>query len=284
MTEGLGGTDRRVAFVTGASRGIGRAAAIELARKGFDIVLTARTVSSADHRSLEQDDAGTGILPGSLEETAAEIEAIGRAAIPLRVDLLEPDSIDAAVEVALSKWGRIDVLVNNAIFQGVGLMAAFRDLDEQALRNALEGNFFSQLRVLRLIAPEMERAGGGVVINMTSTAAVEDSPGPVDEGGWGFAYTSSKAAFHKIVGQLHAEQCYRGVRFHNLDPGAVLTERVEIQFGGGEELDFGDQQISPPSLPAAAIAWLATAPEAEPLTGQFLYAQSLCRKYALHDI
>ncbi|HZP30686.1 MAG TPA: SDR family NAD(P)-dependent oxidoreductase, partial [Acidimicrobiia bacterium] len=92
-------------MVTGASRGIGRAIALALAGEGYDVAITARTV--VEGTSSEG-------LPGSLQATAAEIEALGREALQVRLDLLERDALVPAVEAVLDAWGHVDVLVNNA--------------------------------------------------------------------------------------------------------------------------------------------------------------------------
>ena len=103
----------KVAFVTGASRGIGRAACFALAERGWDVVVTARTVS-------EGETADGRPLPGSIESTAAEVRSRGQAALPIRLDLLDAESIRTGVEAALAQWGQIDLLLNNGIYTGPG--------------------------------------------------------------------------------------------------------------------------------------------------------------------
>src|SRR4051812_570131 len=121
--------ERTVALVSGASRGIGKVCAIWLARAGFDVALTARTVNPGEARehssTLRKSD--TKPLPGSLVETAALVEAEGREALMVPADLLDLDSVDRAVDTVLEKWGRVDVLVNNARYIGPGHMDRFMD-------------------------------------------------------------------------------------------------------------------------------------------------------------
>ena len=107
---------RKVAFITGASRGIGRGCALELARRGFDLVLTARTVTGSErleHSSTVKKSLTTP-LPGSLEATAGEVRALGVEALVVKLDLARREDWPAAVSAAVERFGRIDVLVNNA--------------------------------------------------------------------------------------------------------------------------------------------------------------------------
>src|SRR5579871_5749660 len=94
--------DGRVAMVTGASRGVGKALALRLAAEGFDVVVAAKTVSP-DPR-----------LPGTIHDTAREIEALGRRALPVQVDVRDDAAVSGMVEQTLARFGRIDFLVNNA--------------------------------------------------------------------------------------------------------------------------------------------------------------------------
>ena len=265
--------DRRVAFVTGASRGIGAASSIALAERGFDVVVTARTLregESADGRPL----------PGSLETTAEAVRARGREALALPLDLLDPASIAQAIDRTLDAWGHVDVLLNNGIYTGPGSMDLFLDLDAETVHTLFRANLFAQIDVVQRILPGMLARGSGVVIDMVSGAGLQDPPAPANRGGWGFAYAATKAAFHRLAGVLAVEHADSGVRFHNVEPGFVMTEAMRLNDPDGEiEKRF---RPAPPSVPAAAIAWLADAPEAAELSAQTVFAQKLVLERDLH--
>src|SRR5262245_29334379 len=111
---------RKVAFVTGASRGIGKACAVHLAPAGFDVAVTTRTVNEGEVRehSSTVRSSNTKPLPGSLATTAALVEATGVRALALPADLLDRASLAAAATTVLERWGRVDVLVQNGRYIG----------------------------------------------------------------------------------------------------------------------------------------------------------------------
>jgi NAD(P)-dependent dehydrogenase (short-subunit alcohol dehydrogenase family) len=274
-----------IALVTGASRGIGKASALALTQRGFDVIVTARTLREGERHEYGPTEAESGLrsLPGSLERTTAEIEALGGRALALHMDLLDPASVDLALDRAYTECGRVDALVNNAIYQGPGVMDAFLDLTADQLHQIFLANVVSQTRITQRVLAEMLRADSGAIVNLTSNAGRNDPPGPAGDGGWGFAYGASKAAFHRMVGLLHAEHRASRVRFYNLDPGYVVTEAVRALVGEDSDLDQ-QYAASPPEVPAAAIAWLAAgSAEARELSGKTLAATRLCRDFALLD-
>jgi NAD(P)-dependent dehydrogenase (short-subunit alcohol dehydrogenase family) len=267
------------ALVTGASRGIGRATAIALADADLDVAITARTLREGAGR--DDSDAGHGrALPGSLEATAAEIETRGRRALPVVADLLDRASLESAVERVLAEWGSIDVLVNNAVHTGPGSMVPLLETTIEQLETKLAANVVAQLVLIRAVLPSMLDAGGGRIVNVSSFVAYNDPPGPVGAGGWGLAYAASKGAFHRFAGIIAAELGPKGIRAFNVDPGFVLTERMTTNAG---ELGLAQQHSAPPSVPAAAIAWIATSPEADELNGRTVRAQKLVLERGLHQ-
>ncbi len=265
--------ERRVAFITGASRGIGAASAVALAGCGFDIVVTARTVhegQTADGRPLA----------GSIETTAAAVRKCGRDALPLRLDLLEGDSIERAVKETFNVWGRIDLLLNNGIYTGPGSMQHFLDLDDATVETIFRANVFAQISLTQMVLPRMLERRSGTLINMVSGAGLSDQPAPAGQGGWGLAYSATKAALHRLVGVLAVEHRGSGVRFHNLEPGFVMTEAMRLNDPDGALSAHFDP--APPAVPAAAIAWLAAEEEAEEWNGETVFAQQLVLERGLH--
>ncbi|HEX4868221.1 MAG TPA: SDR family NAD(P)-dependent oxidoreductase, partial [Acidimicrobiales bacterium] len=176
----------KVALVTGASRGIGKATAIKLAEAGFDVAITARTEREGEGRteanSVRGDDPIVPI-PGSLETTAKEIEALGRRALPVRMDLLDVDAVVAAPRTVLEEWGSVDVLFNNAIFQGGATMDRILDLTAPAMEALVRGNYVHQVVLTQQVLPHMVERGSGRVINMVSGSARLDPTAPAGEGG-----------------------------------------------------------------------------------------------------
>ena len=275
--------DRRVAFITGASRGIGKATALTLADAGYDIVVTARTLAKGerhDHGNKEgQPDLRP--LPGSLEETAEAVRERGREALALRLDLLDDASLRAAVEETEKRWGPIDVLVNNAIVQTAGVMDLVADLTEENVRRIYQGNVLAPLSLVQRVLPGMVERKRGTIVNLVSESGLIDPPAPAGAGGWGFAYSSSKAAVGRMIGVLAAEYAKAApeLRFFNVEPGFITTEMV-LATGLLEE--FGDAwRGAPPAVPAAVIAWLVTQAEAQEFHGSTVFAQRFCKERGL---
>ena len=279
-----------MALVTGASRGIGRATAIALARGGLDVAITARTVHEGDGR----DESGNGAprpIAGSLETTAREVEAEGGRALAVRADLLDRASLAAAVDAVLDEWGRIDVLVNNAVHTGPGSMERFVDLDLAWVDAKLQANVVSQLVLIKLVLPVMLDRGEGTIVDVTSAVATTDPPAPTGRGGWGLGYALTKGAFHRVAGILAVELGPDGIFAVNVEPGYVLTERMQA---AQEELGLaGRYPGAPPSVPASVIAWLAGAHHAQlgstitedertALNGTTVSAQRFARRQGLH--
>src|SRR4030081_3677256 len=178
---------RGVAFVTGASRGIGKAIAVHLARAGYDIALAARTVHEGEARehSSTIKASDTTPLPGSLDSTASLVEAEGRQALSVFLDITDRTPLGSSVTTVLERWGRVDVLVNNARYIGPGHMDRFMDTPLEILDMHLKANVIAQLALIKRVVPGMIERGRGTIVQITSAAGYGDPMKPAGDGGWG---------------------------------------------------------------------------------------------------
>jgi NAD(P)-dependent dehydrogenase (short-subunit alcohol dehydrogenase family) len=271
---------RKVALITGASRGIGRGCALELARRGFDLVLTARTVTGRErleHSSTVRKSL-TDPLPGSLEQTAREVGALGAEALVVKLDLSVREDWPAAVKAALERFGRIDVLVNNGRYIGPGHMDPFEDTPVELIEQMLLCNVIAPLELIKLCLPAMKLQGGGIVINVTSSAGDREIPAPIGQGGWGLGYSLSKAAFNRMVPGLAKELRQYNVAVIGLMPGFVGTERMAVELA---EFGFDASKALPVENPGRVCAMLATATDPMLFSGKDIYGPGFHAEHAV---
>jgi len=272
--------ERRVAFVTGASRGIGRACALELARRGFDVVVAARTVTGAErleHSSTVKKSLTTP-LPGSLEATGREVRALGADALVVKLDLAAREDWPAAVDAALARFGRIDVLVNNGRYVGPGHMDPFEETPVDLIEQMMLCNVIAPLHLIKLCLPAMKRQGGGIVINITSSAGERETPAPIGQGGWGLGYSLSKAALNRMVPGLAKELRPYNIAVIGLMPGFVGTERMAAELA---EFGFDASKALPVENPGRVCAMLATAKDPMYFSGKDIYGPGFHAEHAL---
>jgi NAD(P)-dependent dehydrogenase (short-subunit alcohol dehydrogenase family) len=247
------------AIVTGATRGIGRATAIALARRGFDVAITGRTMHEGDAARRPEAAALPELtkVSGSLDSTAAAVEAEGRRCVPLVLDLLDRDALQRVAGEAIEALGHVDVLVNNAIYVGPAGEKRFLDTPVDEIEKRIFGNVAAQLVFTQPILRSMVERGGGVIANVTSAAGYLPPRAAIGEGGWALTYGVSKAGLHRIVDQLLAEHERDGLIAFNLQPGAVATERV---LAAGEKLEFVAKHAAPVEKVGETIARILDAP------------------------
>ena len=270
-----------VAMITGASRGIGKATAIALAQAGYDLVLAARTLSP-NNRAVENvlDQQGQP-LAGSLEQTESEVKGLGGNAISVPLDLLDKNSINKAIKTATNHFGTIDILINNAIYQGPGLMSDLLKSDFADIEKTFDANVLAQLYLVRALLPDMLTRSSGTIINLTSEAGMVDPPLKLADGGWSFAHGATKAALHRMAGILHLEYHEQGIRAYNVEPGLVASESMIAVMGEVSALETMGIRSAPVTVPAAVIRWLCEQDTAGKISGQNIHAQPFCKQYHL---
>ena len=274
---------RRVALVTGASRGIGRAGALALARRGFDVAITARTVHEGEGRARSSSSKAPEIstpIAGSLDSTAAEIEALGRSCLAIPMDLMDRQSIHRVAEEVLGQWGQVDVLFNNAIYQGPGTMDRVLDLPIELAERCLVGDYLHPLLLIQLLLPQMLERGQGRLVNMLSEAAFTTPPAPAGAGGWGLGYAAAKAAFHRVTDMCHVEFFDAGVWSFSIAPGLTLTESMRAS-GTDKALTEAGYAPAPPEVAGEVAGWLADDAGAKEFAGQMVSSRPLCKKLGL---
>ena len=231
----------RIAFITGASRGIGRACALALSAGGAKVALAARQLDK-------------------LEEVAAEIRAAGGEAFVVTIDLASHDSIKEAFARAAKEFGRIDILVNNAGLTRDGLALRMkRDDWDIVLQTNLSGSFFCIQQVL----PAMIRERWGRIVNITSVVGESGNAGQAN-------YVASKAGLIGLTKSLAQELASRNITVNAVAPGfietdmtASLSEAVKAKISEAVPL----KRIGTPEDIAAAVKFLAaTKPVISPAT------------------
>ncbi len=271
------------ALVTGASRGMGKAIAVALAEAGFDVALAARTLEQGeptrDHStSVHKADARP--LPGSLQETAALVEAKGRESLPLRMDLTDRATVDAAMATLQETWGGVDLVVNNGRHIGPGLMDTILDTPVEEYEKFLLAHGVNAIRIVQLALPGMLGHGRGTFVTISSGAGTNWYPkGKPGQAGVGLGYRIGKAAGHTIVGSVLAEYEDQGIRAFNVDPGFVATERNQLD---AADLGFDPSFAAPPQAIGAVVAWLATSPDADSVLGTDIEAQPFALQRGLY--
>ena len=211
--------DGKIALVTGAAgrRGIGRAIATRLASEGANVVVSDVSPSIG---TIRADDRAVGWR--GLESVAAEIEEMGRESLALFADISDSAQVDGMVGQALSKFGRIDILVNNAAFRPGRSRVPIVDLEEEAFDEVMRVNVRGTYLVSRAVARHMTaRGGGGKIINMSSVM-----------GKRGVAlyatYSASKFAIIGFTQAMAQEMARHRVNVNAICPGLVDTERVDF--------------------------------------------------------
>ena len=215
--------DRR-ALITGASSGIGRALAIELARHGVDVVLLARREDR-------------------LQKVAAEVTKLGRCAAIVVGDVTAADARRRALDAARDELGGLDILINNA---GVSAHGRFVDADPARLRPIMEVNFFAPVELIREALPLLRTGKQPVVVNISSVLGKRGAPHKSE-------YSASKFALQGFSEAVRAEFAALGIEVLTVVAGPTDTEFFQHLIEEHGELPWQDAKPAPPERVARAV-------------------------------
>ncbi len=234
----MGSLDGKVIIVTGASRGIGSAAAAALAQAGASLVLTAR-----DERLTEQ-----------------VARSIGGSAWARACDVSDYAAFEALVADTKARFGRLDGLINNAGV--IEPIASIAQSDPAAWARNIGINLTGAYHAIRAVLPSMLEAEGGTIVNVSSGAAIR----PLE--GWS-AYCSAKAGLHMLTRAVALETAGKGIRVFGFQPGTTDTDmQVLIRASGINQISqIPRGNLTPVAHPASAIVYLCTS-AADDLNGQ----------------
>jgi citronellol/citronellal dehydrogenase len=249
----------RTAVITGASRGIGRAFALGLARAGANVVVAAKSEASSDR------------LPGSIHTVAAEIEALGRGkALAVKLDVRSEENIAAMVAHTMERFGRIDILVNNA-----GAMWWESVLNTPAKRYDLmwEINVRASYLCAYHVLPHMIANGWGHIVNCSPPITTEPSPGYV-------AYMTTKMGMTRVAIGIAAEYKDKNVAANALWPATPIQSQATINWGSAK-MGTPEHWRTPQILVDALMEIVSSPPQS--CTGGQLIDETFLRERGYDD-
>ncbi|PAD83621.1 3-ketoacyl-ACP reductase [Niallia circulans] len=192
MAQSLKG---KIAFITGAGRGIGKAVAVALANEGVNIGLLART-------------------EGALQEVAKEVEALGVKAAYATVDVSSLEEVEQAISTLTNELGKADILINNA---GIGKFQSLLDMDPEEWKQIIDVNLMGPYYVTKAVLPQLIEKNGGDIINISSTNGLNGAA-------TSSAYSASKFGLIGMTESLAQEVRRNNIRVTSLTPSTVATE------------------------------------------------------------
>lgn len=230
----------KLALVTGASRGIGKACAIELAKAGYDIIINyAGNVEAAN-------------------KTVEEIKALGVEAAAYKFDVSNPEEVNAGIAEIIEKYGRIDILVNNA---GITRDGLFMRMSEENWNAVINTNLSSAFYVSQPVVKVMMKQRSGAIVNMASVVGVSGNAGQAN-------YSAAKAGLIGLTKTLAKELGSRGIRVNAVAPGFINTDMTK-DLDTSKFTDFIPlKRLGEPEDIAKAVKFLAV--DAQYVTGQVL--------------
>ncbi|MBP1157312.1 MULTISPECIES: glucose 1-dehydrogenase [unclassified Paenibacillus] len=248
MTKRL---ENKVAFITGAAGGMGRAAAVVFAREGAKVA-----VIDLDARKIE--------------ETASLVNDAGGEAIAIQCDVINEDQVKEAIQKTIDTFGKLTTVYNNAGIAHKNFMIPVEEISAEEWDKIQNVNTKGMFLVVKHSIPELIRAGGGTIINKASTAALINSPG-------GPSYSASKGAIISFTRQVAASYAKKGIRVNVIAPGYVITPMTKEMEEILPELDKVASDATPLGRGAqpeeiANIALFLASDESSFITGSVIVA------------
>ena len=257
----------KVAIITGASRGVGKQAALDFARQGAHVVLAARTVSPGNE------------FPGSLDETVKQIEGLGGKALAVPTDLASEDDLNALVAAAAGHFGGVDLLINNAAATtGAIWSKRFLQLTREEWLYQFAVNVHAPFTLMQRVVPLMEKRGGGRIINLTTGSGEvfrqPEEPQKLQSVGK-FSlevpgYYASKRALDRLGNAVAPELARKNIAVIGMHPGLVATEVVAIRV---KEAGLDNSVAVPMTVPSRMIVYFASCENPMEYTGRLFWAE-----------
>lgn len=257
----------KVVIITGASRGVGKQAALDFARRGANIVLAARTV--------EPDST----LPGTLGETLKLIEDMGVGAIAVQTDLAKEGDLKRLVSETVKRFGGVDILVNNAAATTGDMWGhGFLGLSREDWLYQFDVNVHAPFTLMQLVVPIMESRGGGRIINLTTGSGEvfreAEEPRKLDSQG-DFSlnvpgYFSSKRSLDRLGNCVAPELASKNIFVIGMNPGLVATELVAIRV---KEQGLDVSVAVPMTVPSRMIVYFSACEDPVEYTGRLFWAE-----------
>ncbi len=265
----MGKLDGKVAIVTGASRGIGKATAQLLAAEGAKVACAARTLGEGEH-----------ILEGSLNTTVLEIQKAGGTALAVQTDTSKEESCIHLVETTKQQFGSVDVLVNDA---AVTYFIPIKDMPIKQWDRSWAVGPRAIFILSKAILPDMIERRSGAIVNISSGAAIGPGRGPYTSTGperGGTKYGAQKAAIERFSQGLAEEVYQYGISVTCLSPSQVVPTPGTVYHKLVSGMD--DPRGEPPQMMARAALLLATEP-LDKVTGRVTYSQAILKEFGWID-
>lgn len=257
----------KVAIVTGASRGIGRDIALVFAREGAKVVAAART------------DEDNPRIPGTIHVTVAKIEEMGGEGLAVKTDVTSEESVENLVRTTLDRYGRVDILVNNAAILVPG---EIKDMLVRHWDLIWRVNMRGPFLCIQAVLPHMIEQGWGHILNISSRGAIGPGPGPYSSPArGGTAYGATKAALERFTQGLAQEVFQYNIAANALSPMRGIATEGNRYFGGGNR-DYTGWRTDGEIMGDAAT--IICSKEPQEFTGHILYDDEVLHDAGITDL